>query len=130
MTMKELIQKAAKETGLQIKQVEDCYNAIINAIYEETTQEEVMSITIPKIGILKTSVKEAYTAKNPMTGEPVEVPRTRQVRMTICKALKDKVKEGTKDSKKKASKKVEKKADKKAKAGAGKKTVAKKAKKK
>lgn len=107
MIMKDLKRQIVEKLGDRFSQkdVEDVYNAFVECLYEETEQETTMSIQIPKIGILKTSMKAAYTAKNPMTGEPVEVPETRSARITVCKALKDKVKEGAEGGKKKASKK-------------------------
>lgn len=130
MTQEELfgsvVAKVEEQTGKAVtkKDVSDIYNGIIGAIYDETAKETEMSVTVPKLGILKISMKDAYTAKNPRTGEPVEVPETRSVRMVICKALKDFVKEG---AEKKASKKAAtKKPDKTAKAKVEKKPVAKK----
>ena len=126
MTQEELfvsvVAKVEEQTGKKVtkKDVSDIYNGIIGAIYDETAKETEMSVTVPKLGILKISMKDAYTAKNPRTGEPVEVPETRSVRMVICKALKDFVKEG---AEKKASKTAKAKVEKKP---VGKKKIAKK----
>ena len=115
MTQEELfgsvVAKVKEQTGKTVtkKDVSDIYNGIIGAIYDETARETETSVTVPKLGILKISMKDAYTAKNPRTGEPVEVPETRSVRMVICKALKDFVKEGAEKSAKTAKAKVEKK---------------------
>ena len=130
MTQEELfgsvVAKVEEQTGKTVtkKDVSDIYNGIIGAIYDETARETEMSVTVPKLGILKISMKDAYTAKNPRTGEPVEVPETRSVRMVICKALKDFVKEGA--EKKSSKKAAAKKSAKTAKAKVEKKPVAKK----
>ena len=130
MTQEELfvsvVAKVEEQTGKKVtkKDVSDIYNGIIGAIYDETAKETEMSVTVPKLGILKISMKDAYTAKNPRTGEPVEVPETRSVRMVICKALKDFVKEGA--EKKTSKKAVAKKSAKTAKAKVEKKPVSKK----
>lgn len=42
---------------------------------------------------IKTGVRKAYTGRNPKTGEPVEVPQKKTIKIAAAKVLKDKLNE-------------------------------------
>lgn len=48
--------------------------------------------TIPDIGKLSPVTTKARKGRNPRTGEPVDIPASVKVKLTVAKALKDRVK--------------------------------------
>lgn len=58
---------------------------ITNAIISGDT------IELPDIGRFDVVAKPARTARNPITGEPIQVPAKRAPRFKACKTLKDRV---------------------------------------
>ena len=48
-----------------------------------------MNVTLPEIGVLKVSVRAASVARNPRTGEEVQVGARAAVSFTASKAIKD-----------------------------------------
>lgn len=49
-------------------------------------------VSIAGLGIFDTRIRKARTARNPRTGEPIEVPAMRVPKFRAAKALKDAVK--------------------------------------
>lgn len=130
MIIKDMKKRIADKFDVSQDQAEGIYNEIVDMLYEEVQGDPEQSVRIPKIGSLKTSIRKAYTGKNPMTGEPCEISARRVGRITLCKALKDTINDSYGKGKKKASAKKAAPAKKATKATAkkapAKKTVAKK----
>jgi len=65
-------------------------DAIITAIIDTLKKGEDVSIS--GMGIFSTKLRAARTARNPRTGEPIQVPEMRVPKFRASKALKDAVK--------------------------------------
>lgn len=91
MTKLQLIEKAAKTSGMTKKEITDAYNALSEALCESLANGE--SVQISGFGTFAVRTRDAHTARNPQTGEMVNIPASRRVVFTAGKALKDKVNE-------------------------------------
>lgn len=74
-------------TKVQSEQVVD---AIINAVTDSLKKGDEVSIA--GLGIFSVKKRAARTARNPRTGEPIEVPAMNVPKFRAAKALKDAVK--------------------------------------
>ncbi|MFI1163231.1 HU family DNA-binding protein [Streptomyces sp. NPDC020801] len=77
MNKAQLIQAVAKSTGNRA-QAADAVEAALDAIVRAVAAGEVVSIT--GFGSLTPEVRPARTARNPQTGEPVEIAERRVVK--------------------------------------------------
>lgn len=68
MTKEELIQSISFSTGISKTGI----NAVIKALIDEIHKQD--KLYIPGLGTFKHVVRAARTARNPITGEPVNVP--------------------------------------------------------
>jgi DNA-binding protein HU-beta len=68
-------------------QAEEVMEALIEAITK--TLKKGDEVAIASIGKFTVKPRKARTARNPKTGEPVQVAATRVVKFTVAKALKD-----------------------------------------
>lgn len=75
MNKRDLIRKTAEETGLSQK---DC-EAVINTLFDtiRKTVESGEKVQIIGFGTFELRARAARTARNPRTGEAVEVPARR-----------------------------------------------------
>ena len=72
MTKKELIKFVAQSTGNTIKDTEEIVDEFINYVKNSLVQHE--DVVIHGFGTFKTKLRDARTARNPQTGETIEVP--------------------------------------------------------
>jgi len=85
MTKTELLNSIASETNLP-KTVVDCVlEAAGKVIVEAASNDEV--IRFPNLGIFKPQDRAARQARNPRTGEPVDVPAKKVLKFTRKEAL-------------------------------------------
>ena len=91
MTKSQWIEKTAKKTGMSKKDVAAAYDALFGVFEETLTAGE--SVQITGFGTFAVREKAAYTARNPKTGAPVEIPASRRVVFLPGKTLKDKINE-------------------------------------
>ena len=89
MTKTQLIEKAAKDSGLTKKQVAEAYDALLAAFNETVAGGE--SVQIAGFGTFAVKTRAARQGRNPRTNETIEVPASRYVAFSAGKALKDKV---------------------------------------
>ena len=82
------IQETANVTKADAERVMD---ALINEVTKSLKAGGQVSIA--GLGIFDTRIRKARTARNPRTGEPIEVPAMRVPKFRAAKALKDAVKE-------------------------------------
>ncbi|MEK7178795.1 MAG: HU family DNA-binding protein [Patescibacteria group bacterium] len=68
---------------------ERAVDAVIDAIAK--TLKEGGEVSIAGLGIFSSKTRAARTARNPKTGEPVQVPAMRVPKFRAAKALKDAV---------------------------------------
>lgn len=87
MSKKELVQAVAAKTGEKQSEAEAAVNAVIDAIVETLAGGD--SVAIPGFGTFKVTEHAARTAKNPRTGETVNVPASKSVSFKVGKTLKD-----------------------------------------
>lgn len=72
MTKKELIKYVAGSTEHTIKDTEEIVDEFINYVKNALVEHE--DVTIHGFGTFKTKLRDARTARNPQTGETIEVP--------------------------------------------------------
>ena len=70
-------------------QAEEVVDTIINSIVESLKKGDEVSIA--GLGIFSAKQRAARTARNPRTGEPIQVPAMRVPKFRAAKALKDAV---------------------------------------
>lgn len=89
MNKPQIVAQIAEKTGESKASVERFLNA-----FEETVVEAVANDTEVKItGFLAvaSAVRSARVMKNPRTGDPIEVPEKKTVRVRVLKTFRDKV---------------------------------------
>ncbi len=91
MTKSQWIEKTAKKSGISKKDLNAAYDALYGALEETLIAGE--SVQITGFGTFAVREKASYTARNPKTGEPVEIPASRRVVFLPGKTLKDKINE-------------------------------------
>lgn len=89
MTKTQLIDNAAKATGLTKKDVTLAYDALLSAVEGALIAGE--SVQISGFGIFSVKEQAARTGRNPRTNEPVQIPASRRVGFSASKTLKDKL---------------------------------------
>ena len=89
MNKTNLIEKVAKETGLKKKDVEAVVNASFTAIEDAILAGDKVQVT--GFGTFEVRERPARVAKNPRTGESVEVDASKSPAFKASKALKDSI---------------------------------------
>ncbi len=89
MTKKQLIDRAAKDTGMTKKTLTEAYDALLAAV--ENTLVEGESVQLSGFGIFAVKNQSARTRRNPRTNEPVETPASRRLTFSVSKTMKDKL---------------------------------------
>ncbi len=90
MNKADIINKIADEIGTTKADAERAVEVIITTIEKSLKSGEEVSIA--GLGIFSAKVRNARTARNPRTGEAIEVPAMRVPKFRPAKALKDAVK--------------------------------------
>jgi nucleoid DNA-binding protein len=89
MNKKELVRAAAKESGLTQVKVKTAVDAMIKVFQEK--MGEGNEIKLANFGTFRLVDRKAYTARNPKTQAPVDVPAKTVVRFRASKNLKETV---------------------------------------
>lgn len=90
MNKRELIKSVYdKLDGLPLKQCENAVNAVLNSIQDELAQGG--EINLVSFGSFTIKTHKARTARNPQTGEKVQVPAKKVPAFKAGKGLKDAV---------------------------------------
>ncbi len=89
MNKADLAEKVQGVLGSTKADAERAVEAIIDGVTMELKKGGEVSIA--GLGIFKTKMRAARTARNPRTGEPVSVPAMRVPKFQAAKALKDAV---------------------------------------
>lgn len=89
MNKTEMINSAAKRTGMTIRDTEDTLNAILAVLEESLVEGERVQIT----GFGTFNVKEIAEreGRNPKTGEKIHISASRNVTFSISSTLKRKM---------------------------------------
>jgi DNA-binding protein HU-beta len=89
VTKSELMASLANDTGLKKKEVENVMQALNNTIYKTLKKET--KIKLEGLGVFQLKNRKARIARNPRTGEMVNVPAKRVVKFRVLKVLKEEI---------------------------------------
>lgn len=89
MNKTELVRVVAEKADLTQAVAADAVNAMVDAIVESLVEGN--EVAILGFGSFKVTDRPARTARNPQTGEMVEVPESKAVSFKVSKALKEKL---------------------------------------
>lgn len=87
MNKTELIKSIVEKSGSDKKTVDSVIGALDEIVKTSVANGE--SVPLATLGTFKVSDRAARTARNPMTGETVEVPAKRVAKFAISKSVKD-----------------------------------------
>ncbi len=90
MNKADIINNVSEELGTTKADAERAVELIIDSITD--TLKKGQEVSIAGLGIFSAKVRNARTARNPRTGETIEVPAMRVPKFRPAKALKDAVK--------------------------------------
>ena len=90
MNKADIINKVHEELDVTKADSERAVECIISCIIDQL--KEGNEVSIAGLGIFSAKMRNARTARNPRTGEPIEVPAMRVPKFRAAKALKDAVK--------------------------------------
>jgi len=90
MNKQDIADKVQEVLGSTKADAERAVESMIEAIIKGLKSGD--DVSIAGLGIFKTKMRAARTARNPRTGESVQVPATRVPKFQAAKALKDAVK--------------------------------------
>lgn len=89
MNKTELVKVVAEKADLTQAVAADAVNAMVDAIIEKLAEGD--EVAILGFGSFKVADRPARTARNPQTGEMVEVPASKAVTFKVSKSLKEKL---------------------------------------
>lgn len=89
MNKTELVKVVAEKADLTQAVAADAVNAVVDAIVESLAAGD--EVAILGFGSFKVADRPARTARNPQTGETVEVPESKAVTFKVSKSLKEKL---------------------------------------
>lgn len=84
-----LVEKVHERIGVTKADAERAIDTVIDSITNTLKAGDEMSIA--GLGIFSAKMRAARTARNPRTGEPIQVPAMRVPKFRAAKALKDAV---------------------------------------
>ena len=87
MTRTELIDALAAETNTERKEAKLFLEALTQVV--ERVIKEGGEVPLKGLGKFKVQNRKARVGRNPLTGEPVQIPAKTVVKFTVAKALKD-----------------------------------------
>ena len=87
MNKTELLRETARRTNFTQKDVKAVMEALQEITFENLQKDEEVKIMD---GVTLTTIsREAYTGRNPMTGEPIEIPSKRAPKCKFGTAIKN-----------------------------------------
>lgn len=87
MKKNEIIKAVSDELGMTIKETAAVVDTFID--YAELALQNDDCVDIPKFGKLSVEQRDARMARNPQTGEKMEVPAKKAIKFKASKTLKD-----------------------------------------
>lgn len=90
MNKQDIAEKVHGVLGTTKADAERAVESMIDAIVDSLKRGE--DVSVAGLGIFKTKMRAARTARNPRTGASVQVPATRVPKFQAAKALKEAVK--------------------------------------
>ena len=88
MKKMDLVDRIAEKAGLNKKQAEAALGAFSDVVTEALLEGD--KVQVPGFGIFEVRDVAARTARNPATGESIDVPATKKPAFKPSKTLKDK----------------------------------------
>lgn len=89
MTKADLVERIANSTGLTKKDTALAVDHLISAVKDALRQGR--HIEIRGFGTFKVKQRKSRTARNPRTGEPVQLPPRKVAVFKVSKELKDRI---------------------------------------
>ena len=89
MNKTELIAAVAEKAGISKKDADNSVNAVLDVIVETLASDE--KVQLVGFGNFEVSARAARVARNPKTGEPMNVEASKTPKFKAGKALKDAV---------------------------------------
>lgn len=86
MNKVDLAQDVAGRLGVDRKQAAAALDAVLEALAENVAQGE--KVSLPGFGVFERVDRDARTARNPATGESIEVAATKVIKFKPASALK------------------------------------------
>lgn len=87
MNKQELVSEVSKRSGVKQADVDSVINHLQDAIIEHV-RDGGDNVSLPKIGIFKQKVTAAHVGRNPLTGQSINVPDSRTIKMQISASIK------------------------------------------
>ncbi len=91
MTKSQWIDRAAKNSGMTKKQLEQAYDALASAFCDALQSGETVQIS--GLGSFSVRTKEAHTGRNPKTNETITIPTSRRLVFLCGKKMKETINE-------------------------------------
>ncbi len=85
LTKSQIADAIAEKTSVSKKTAEDMLDCLAQLAYQHAKDE----FTVPGIGKLMTVDRKARTARNPKTGETMQIPAKKALKFRVAKAAKD-----------------------------------------
>jgi DNA-binding protein HU-beta len=89
VTKSELMASLANDTGLKKSDVENVMQSLTNMIYKTLKTE--LKIKLEGLGVFQLKDRKARIARNPRTGETINVPAKKAVKFRVLKVMKEAV---------------------------------------
>ena len=89
LTKAQLVTALAEKTGADKKTASLSLEALVEIVSDEVASGG--AVTLPGLGKFYCRERPARTVRNPATNEAIQKPADRQAKVTIAKALKDRV---------------------------------------
>lgn len=89
MTKSELLAALAEQTGLKKTEVSSVMESLVNTVYKTLKKDK--KIKLEGLGVFQLKDRKARVARNPRTGEMVNVPAKKVVKLRVTKDIKEAV---------------------------------------
>ncbi len=86
MTKAQLVTKLAEASGVSRKQADQLLDSLVETVVKSVKKGE--SVKIPGLGIFRLRKMKARMGRNPQTGEQIQVPATKAVKISAGSKLK------------------------------------------
>ncbi len=91
MNRKQLIQNVANDTGLSQDQVDSVLTCVVDTVTDAVKSGD--KVTVPGFVSFEQTHRSARTGRNPQTGDTMEIPAQKSVKVSAGKKLKDAVRD-------------------------------------
>jgi len=78
-SINDLCKALSKEAEITQAEAKRILDALSNVVINEAKSADETKIILPKIGTFKVNVRQAYTARNPKNGDPIDVPASKKM---------------------------------------------------